>query len=320
MIKWIKKIFKKDNWTIINDGEQKTVISPEVTEFFNSKLPSPDPMDLKKIIEEAKKIIVSERIVSVGRDELIPLIIVNDMEQIKMLGQKLNILSEPGGHLLDGGHYMFDIVTKNSKHRIEYMGDVEIRWKEKWKEDAILKDHIGLLEWFKEVGIEKPLNEYKRIKEEQEKRILRYERWKSVAPKSIVESIDNLYQNDFDRIYEELNKEVPNERELILKLFQLYGYEFGIWNGFPSYESIPEEILLKFSFDSLVSVTNNELTEEQKHGIARFFTSYGFTKTRIEEIHKLPLRLKNILLEHLTKFGDDEKTGYFRGVVSYLDS
>ncbi len=321
MINWIKKVFfnehKKSDWTVINNNGRKTVISPEVMEFFNSKLPSPEPQDLKDLIDETEKIIISERIIEVGRYELKTLIVLDNSEQIKIAGQKLDILSEPQGHLLDGGHYMFDFVTKNEEnHRIEYMGSVQIRWKEKWKEDAKLKDHVGLLEWLQDLGIDKPLREYNKAAKEEEKYVIQQQNWENKAPRSIIESIDKGYGYEYDKVYFELEKEFSNEKDLILNLLELYGCGFSVWNGYPYYEAIPEGILQKFSIESFLKIGDiSEFTREQKHGMARFLCSSDFSKKRKSDIDKLPLKLKNLLLEHLIELGDEDKINEFKSSV-----
>lgn len=153
MMNWIKRLFKKNNnqdWTVIEQGGQTSFVSSEIMKYFKSKLPNPSPNDLSSLIEDTVKIIISERIVEVGKDELKSLLVIEDKEVIKIAGQNFEILDEPKGHLIDNGCFIFDFVTKNGeKSQIEYFGVGLIRWVKKWKEDAGLKNPLTFLEWLK---------------------------------------------------------------------------------------------------------------------------------------------------------------------------
>jgi len=316
MINWIKKILNtntKSDWKVINNNGQKTVISPEVMNHFNSNLPNPDPADLKKLIDKTVKIIVLERIIEIGRDELQFLLEINNKEKIKITGQNLEIESKPQGHLLDSGYFIFDFFMENDeKYRIEFLGAGLIRWKKKWKEDAKLKNPLVFLEWLSGLGIEKPLKKHNESIKKEKKRSKQFNQWKEKAPKSVIRSIDSDYCYDYDKVQQELKKEISEERDLILKLFELFGSDFGNWSGFPSYEIIPEGVLLKIPIKSFNEIyKSSELTKEQMHGMARFFSGWDFNKNRKTEINKLSIDLKKLLLEHLMEFGDLEKINQF---------
>ncbi len=316
MFKRIKKLLsknKKSDFTVINNGDSKIVISSEVMAYFNSTLPSPNPKDLEKLIDETVKIIISDRIVEVGRDELFPICDINDKKGIEKAGEHLAIQQEPGGHILDGGYTIFDFYTKQKEtHRIEFLGAGSIRWKEKWKEDARLKDGKKFLDWLYDLGVEKPLNEYHEAIKREEIREKRYNDWLHAAPSSILTRLENdadfIFNYDADELLKALRKEFTNDIDLVINLFELYGTGFTEWNGYPINENIPEAILLKFPIKFVQELsTKYELTKTQKHGIARFFGMADFDERQKLEVKKLSTDFKNELLEHVARFHDQYK-------------
>jgi hypothetical protein len=64
------------------------------------------------------------------------------------------------------------------------------------------------------------------------------------------------------------------------------------------------------SFNQLSSLTS--LTEEQKHGMARFFSGRDFNKKETAQKKELSSNLKSLLLVHLVAFGDKEKIDRFK--------
>ncbi len=315
----IKRLFnKKTDWTLIEKDGNKTLVSPDVMDFFNSKLPNPQPFDLSNLIDQTEKITISERKIEIGKIDFNVVAVLDKEDQIKTAGEKLDITTEPLGHVLDSGSYIFDFTTKSGEnHFIEYMGSIQIRWKEKWKEDAQLKNHIGLLEWLNDLGIDKPLTEYNNALIEEEKYRVQYENWINKLPKSIIKAIENNYEFEYDKIYSELIIEIEDEKNLILKLYKLFGCGFGVWNGFPTYEMIPEQMLLRLSVEKLTAIDNtSNLTDEHKHGMARLFSGHDFYKKRKDDIAKLPSELKQNILEHLIELGDQNKITLFKNRVS----
>lgn len=121
---------------------------------------------------------------------------------------------------------------------------------------------------------------------------------------------------DYDEVYAELKKEYPNQTDLILSLFELFGSGFGVWNGFPAYETLPKDILLGISIELLNKIEEkSEFTHEQLHGMARFYAGWDFHKNRKADINGLSSNLKNQMLEHLIEFGDDSKLNQFNSRV-----
>ena len=93
-----------------------------------------------------------------------------------------------------------------------------------------------------------------------------------------------------------LEKEFPDIRQRILALYAWYGSGSGYWSGFPSYESLAEEMLRQYSNAELLEAALTEsLTESQTEGAARLFAFI-----RPSDLN-LPQNLRAKLLEHSLK-------------------
>ena len=113
-------------------------------------------------------------------------------------------------------------------------------------------------------------------------------RWFDGMPASIqsfgLENIEGRPEQDRTAMRAALAKQFPNQRARIQSLFGWFGSGEGPWSGFPSYESEAETLLLEYSTsDLLASLENDELTQTQWEGAARFFAGWAFNKQRKEQ-------------------------------------
>jgi hypothetical protein len=107
-----------------------------------------------------------------------------------------------------------------------------------------------------------------------------------------------------------LAREYPKQESRILVLLEWYGAGEGQWSGFPSYESVPEKLLLRYDTkDILRAIEKKELAEQQIEGTARFFAGWDFSQTRRQDLKLLPAKLKKKLLEHSLKSKNEDKKG-----------
>lgn len=110
-----------------------------------------------------------------------------------------------------------------------------------------------------------------------------------------------------------LNQKIPNEKERISLLLYWFGSGAGPWSGFPSYESVAEEMLLEYKIEDIVSFAQNEdLTTTQVEGVARLFGGWHFSKKHSKGLEQVPKELKKRLWEHVKTTDDDDKLGRAR--------
>jgi len=103
-----------------------------------------------------------------------------------------------------------------------------------------------------------------------------------------------------------LAEEFPDPSQRILALLGWYGSGAGQWNGFPSYEIAPDQLLLDFTtVDIVAAINKGPLTDAQTEGAARFFAGGNFARQR--DLKTLPPEIKKLLLEHSLKSTDADK-------------
>ncbi|HEV8577488.1 MAG TPA: hypothetical protein VGX68_00280 [Thermoanaerobaculia bacterium] len=136
--------------------------------------------------------------------------------------------------------------------------------------------------------------------------------WRAAMPKSIVPLWENVMRSelspDLGPLRFAIAKEFPDPRQRSLALFAWFGSGEGPWSGFPSYESIAEELLLDLPTAELIAAAQTEgLSERQLEGAARLFGGWEFGQRRPNDRNALPAALKKELLDHSLKSTDEDK-------------
>lgn len=109
-------------------------------------------------------------------------------------------------------------------------------------------------------------------------------RWLAGMPKSLRRFwTDEMRQGslpaDLKPLRAPLMREFPDATRRILALFNWYGSSAGPWSGFPSYEEIPEQLLLDFPTAELIAaIEGAERTDFELKGASRFFAASDFSK------------------------------------------
>ncbi|HEX6902498.1 MAG TPA: hypothetical protein VF789_22450 [Thermoanaerobaculia bacterium] len=190
-----------------------------------------------------------------------------------------------------------------------------------WTSDAIVKDPEKWLAWFDARKIPGPRREFEGMMADEKNYKKAYERWLAAMPKSVEPLWDEVMEDEFSPDLEParkaLAKEFPDVQPRILALFAWYGSGDGPWSGFPSYESVAEELLLDFPTPDLIAAAQSEnLSESQIEGAARLFGGWEFSQRRPDDRKNLPAPLKARLLEHSLKSTDADKLGRARSAFA----
>lgn len=152
----------------------------------------------------------------------------------------------------------------------------------------------------------------RKIEEQQRQAEEAAERWMAAMPKPIAPLWEKAFPNgpdpDLREIRAAIAREYPDTRQRVLTLFAWFGSGAGPWSGFPSYESVAEDLLLDIPTADLVAAARSEgLTEPQLEGAARLFGGWDFGQRRPEDRKSLPADLKKKLLDHSLKSTDQDK-------------
>jgi hypothetical protein len=151
-----------------------------------------------------------------------------------------------------------------------------------------------------------------REREAREKKV-HWARWQQATPRSLAELLAGNAQYEMGAVWElpdlapALEAEIPDRQQRILALLAWFGSGVGPWSGFPSYESVPERLLLEFDTEELVTVAQSgALTTTQREGAARLFAGWYFSQKRKGKPVSLPDDLKRALLEHVVARGNKD--------------
>lgn len=137
-------------------------------------------------------------------------------------------------------------------------------------------------------------------------------RWEEAMPKSLRRFWPKMRDEitptpEVKKFRAPLAREYPEVRQRILALFKWYGSGAGPWSGFPTYEEAPELLLLEFSMNELVDAAQqNQLSDVQLEGAARFFAGWDLSKAHAKDLKLLPPDLKKKLLDHSLKSHDTD--------------
>jgi hypothetical protein len=183
-----------------------------------------------------------------------------------------------------------------------------------WTSDAMLKDPEKWLQWFDARNMPEPRKEVDESAARAKQGEVSYARWLGAMPKSVRPLWARATRDELSPqtkpLRAALAKEFPDARLRVLALFGWYGSGDGPWSGFPSYESVAEELLLDIPTRDLVAAAQTDnLTDAQLEGAARLFGGWYFSQRRPEDRKALPAPLKKKLLDHSLKSADDDKLG-----------
>jgi hypothetical protein len=190
-----------------------------------------------------------------------------------------------------------------------------MRWPDgKWKGDGLLTKGSAdfLVKWFTAHGIRGPQEQVEESLRLQKKAEASHKKWLSAMPSSLKPFWgtmgDPMGTSKTAEMQAALSKQLPDEKERILALLKWFGSGEGPWSGFPSYETVAEELLLLHATGVIIgAIRDRKLTEQQVEGAARLFGGWDFYKRRPNEIDLVPEKLKQQFLEHSLKCKNEDK-------------
>ena len=310
-----------------NDADGNPILIDGMTqEHLESKKPNPTQQSLSNLLSRIDRI----RVVDAGMAEGdLVLLSTNEAEiaevlldtsapkQIESFRACFNIVEDTNtfGHCMCLGWPTFEFISgKTVVTRIGFHHGQSIRWSE-WKYDAFLKRNEDVLSWLASNGVPQPKKAYEADLAQAEESRKQYERWLAAAPESIraqVRALDwgNPFapQDDLKAIRESLSSTASPEAQ-VLSLFKWYGSGCGPWSGFPSYEELPNALLMQIPTAVLLQSLTNTLSDAHVEGAARFFTSSDFNRRRNPDRKTLPDDLKRRIREHVIRQKDQHKAG-----------
>ncbi len=304
---------------------QPGMMDKKTKEFLESRADNPSQQKLDAMLQQVDRITVDG-----GPKERFS---TKDAEKIKTFKESLKIVEDPKtfGHCMCWGDPQ--IFLYSGKKQIAHLScqhGSAIRWNDGWKWDATLKDGSLLTEWLAANGAPR----LKRYVEDDRKRAEESERalkkWLAAMPPSMKpytkEMLDdgfclNLFiltggkpgkpeakaqSSPFSKYWKAIESAYPDKDSRVLALLAWFGSGAGPWSGFPSYEELPEKMLVEIDTkDILHAVQGRSLSKEQLDGTARYFAGWGFRQSK-NELSLVPSTLQKALLAHVEKSANQD--------------
>ncbi|MEO8393409.1 MAG: hypothetical protein ABI700_10500, partial [Chloroflexota bacterium] len=281
-------------------------------EFFSS----PKPALTQSVVDQLFNELTLVRMVHnvVGEDRRFhpeTILNVTDPEALSSLRQALRLIEdETPFHVWSVGDYRLEFYQAEKLFSsIEILSANSVRL-DLLHGDAHLRDGLLLFNWLSDRGVKEPLTRYYDDKKQEEKSRHAEDRWKQATPACLLPFWKGMTEEFLEAaiLQTTLEAAYPNPEHRALELFRWFGSGEGHWSGYPVYESYPEQLLLNFPTDQLVTILMAAtLTESQLEGASRYFAGWRFYKKRGAELALIPWVLKQQFLKHSLTSPDEDK-------------
>lgn len=310
------------------------LVDQTMLDYLQSKSPDPTQASLDRALERAERVRIHDAGVA-GRDLVMPktttpLLEVAGSSELLGLRDALKIEERAAGHCMCHGSLGLEFIDRSGAV-VALVGlhhGRSIRWDE-WKDDALLIDGMRLLTWLAERGVKGPLQDFEEARRSAEVAEAAWERWQKAMPECLravnLEGLDHpdahleKYEGHaatFNAVVPVLARAYPDENARILALFRWYGSGEGTWTGYPSYEGVPEQLLMKFRTRALIRALESVAvpSPELLTGAARFFGGHCFRKHREDPRSLLSGEVRRRFREHLLPTADANMTKSVKSV------
>ncbi len=177
----------------------------------------------------------------------------------------------------------------------------------------------AIMDWLSERGIGFVREEFEADKRRGAQDAIEIERWRAIMPASLLPFFEDMRSTGADERPEwkgAIEAELPDPKARARVLLELFGSGRGPWTGFPSWEGVPEKLLLELPLDVLLSAIGDASSERIREGAARLFSSWWFGRSRAAERAQIPAGLRRILLDHVMASSDEDKRARARSALS----
>jgi hypothetical protein len=273
------------------------------------------------IVASATRVRCSKPIVlAEGVDEYDPesfiLYTTEDRDEIAALAAALRTEppSRSRGHCMCIGTLVFDFEGPRPLVATLHHGE-SLRWGEAF-ENVELLDPDAVMDWLSARGMGFVREAYEADRRRTEEANTQELRWRAALPASLVPFFDAVAQGSDDDSWPKLTAAIevehPDPIERARVLLDLFGSGAGPWSGFPTYEMVPEQLLLDMPLDVLLAAIGDEPDERRCEGAARLLCSWRFGRQRWADLAKIPEALRRRLLAHVEATPDEDKRGRAR--------
>jgi hypothetical protein len=234
-----------------------------------------------------------------------------DPAEISSLAKALQTGAEGVGHCMCYGTLVYEIESAAGTRQLSLHHGVTLR-EEGAFDNVPLLSPDACMDWLSARGITFVREEYEQARQRDAESQAHAERWRAALPSSLARFFDEMGdgmgfagkpQPEWTAA---LASEYPDLGQRAVMLLRLFGSGAGPWSGYPSYEGVPEALLLEMPLDVLLAAAEEATDDRVTEGAARLFAGWYFGCQRPDDRAALPAELKRRLLEHAERSAHDD--------------
>jgi hypothetical protein len=199
-----------------------------------------------------------------------------------------------------------------------------MRWKGPWSwSDVAFADPEGFMAWLADHGVTLYLDMEAEAQARQREQEAQRTRWLAATPACLRERLDALEGGALGgpapgspRVQAAITelRATGDTSAVVIALLRWFGSGVGVWSGYPTYESVPEALLVTLGTSQILEgITGRELDAATLSGLARYFGSWEHRKERRAEMRSVPEALRDKLVAHV-------RANFDEGEVQRLES
>ncbi len=236
-------------------------------------------------------------------------------DDLTTLGAALDAEASPYGLCMCIGTLDIDVERASAPPvTVTLHHGVSLRWKAS-KGNVNLRSPDAIMDWLSARGMPFVREEYEEGEHRGEETLEQRRRWHDALPVSLRPFLDDMQRTGTTTNpawTAAIEQEFPDPVRRATALMELFGCGIGPWSGYPSWESVPEEMLLTMPLDVLLAAMRTEPSERMLEGGARLFGGWSFRRKRRKELQRVPAELRKLLLEHVSTAADEDKVAAVR--------
>jgi hypothetical protein len=256
------------------------VIDDETRRWTTDERPLPSADWLASFVGEAKRVRVLDCGIADGRllGDVV-LLDTSEPEKTTLIARGLAIREvEQRVHCMCHGWPSFEITHRDG--RILFIGlhhGLSIRVVG-WSSDAPLSDGPALLHALSALGVQRPLADFELALQASRQAADAYATWTAARPLSLIGASDEESPDD---LWTRMMNASADEATAIRELLRWYGSGSGLYSGYPMYEKVPEDVLMRAPIAVLGDViASSDLSSTERAGAARLVSSWAFKKSK----------------------------------------
>ena len=298
-------------WREIADG-QFALVDRAFAQYLDHPGSAPDPAMLDDVLGRAVAVRVFDDGAADGKPfSTEPVLTTTDHDEVAELTALLRIRPGGRGHCMCHGDAAFELLDAAGEslavlglHHAE-----GLRW-DVWGDDAELERPLELVRWLADHGYDAPLRQAEADAEAERERAALRADWLDAAPKSVRKLVAGRRERDLsNKVERRIRKEFPDPVDRAAAMLRWFGSGSGRCSGYPSYEEIPEPLLLATPLSLILDALDRSPDDPRLWlGATRLLVGWDFGKERGSERALVPPAVQTRLLA-IADADDDDMRG-----------